>query len=246
MSHVDPDALALIALGEDVAAADRAHIDGCAECVRELADLQHAVQVGRSSLDDGRLLDPDPRVWAGIRSELGLRGASAADADATADAGGRRAAVTPLAGRRNRRWIGVAAVAAAAALVTTVGVVAWRTGLADAPTVEATATLEAYPGWAGAGGDAVLERRADGSRVVKIDVSDATVGGDYVEAWLIASDGAGLVSLGTIAGTTGTFTVPAGLDLGVYDLVDVSAEPYDGDPAHSGDSIARGQLTTAS
>jgi hypothetical protein len=36
--------------------------------------------------------------------------------------------------------------------------------------------------------------------------------------------------------------VPAGIDTGEYDLVDISEEPYDGDPTHSGDSIVRGQL----
>jgi hypothetical protein len=36
--------------------------------------------------------------------------------------------------------------------------------------------------------------------------------------------------------------VPADVDLRDYVLVDVSQEPLDGNPAHSGDSIVRGQL----
>ncbi len=244
--HVDPDTLALLALGERVADdASQAHLASCPECAADLRKLSEAVAIGRSTLDAGELIDPAPRVWDRISEELGIQH------DLPAERGDdsrrrRRGTVTDLSTRRRSRWIGVAAVAAAAAVVTTVGVVAWQTGQADAPTVEATATLEAFPGWAGAGGDAVLERRADGSRVVRIDVSTDTVGDDYVEAWLIASDGEGLVSLGTIAGTSGTFAVPDGLDLAVYDLVDVSAEPFDGDPAHSGDSIARGELTSRS
>ncbi len=51
------------------------------------------------------------------------------------------------------------------------------------------------------------------------------------------------MSLGVVDGASGTFTVPDGLDLSRYDLVDVSAEPYDGNPAHSGDSIIRGKLS---
>jgi hypothetical protein len=38
--------------------------------------------------------------------------------------------------------------------------------------------------------------------------------------------------------------VPDGLDLTRYSLVDVSIEPYDGDPVHSRDSVVQGQLTT--
>jgi hypothetical protein len=43
-------------------------------------------------------------------------------------------------------------------------------------------------------------------------------------------------------GESGTFAVPAGLDLDRFRLVDVSDEPRDGNPAHSGDSIVRGAL----
>lgn len=37
-------------------------------------------------------------------------------------------------------------------------------------------------------------------------------------------------------------TVPDGLDADAYSVVDVSIQPYDGDPAHSGDSLLRGTL----
>lgn len=39
-----------------------------------------------------------------------------------------------------------------------------------------------------------------------------------------------------------TSTIPDGINIARYDLVDISAEPFDGNPAHSGDSIVRGQL----
>jgi hypothetical protein len=38
--------------------------------------------------------------------------------------------------------------------------------------------------------------------------------------------------------------VPADLDLSKYKIVDVSVEPYDGNPAHSTDSLVRGSLGT--
>ena len=38
------------------------------------------------------------------------------------------------------------------------------------------------------------------------------------------------------------FAIPAGVDVGDFPIVDVSLEPFDGDPTHSGDSIVRGQI----
>ena len=68
--------------------------------------------------------------------------------------------------------------------------------------------------------------------------------GDFREVWLIDREVTRLVSLGVLEGSSGTFTIPTGLDLADFAVVDVSAEPFDGDPAHSGDSIIRGVLDT--
>ena len=62
------------------------------------------------------------------------------------------------------------------------------------------------------------------------------------EVWLIKADASGLISIGFLDGDTGTFTIPDGVNLSEYPLVDVSAEPADGNPAHSGNSIVRGEL----
>ena len=42
-----------------------------------------------------------------------------------------------------------------------------------------------------------------------------------------------------------TFTVPPSLNLARYSQVDVSREPFDGDPAHSSVSLARGDVPQA-
>ena len=230
MSHIDPEVLALLALGEDEGTpADHAHLAECGPCRAELANLAHAAKVGRSSLDAGALLDPDPRVWAGIQAEL-------ADAPATAP-------VTPIAPRR-RRWLAPVAGAAAALLVGAGLAVSWWE-LQPAPTtVLATATLDAFPDWPGATGSAIVEERPDGSRVVDVSIDAPVSTGAYREVWLISSTGSELVSLGVVDGGSGRFTIPDGLDLTRFDLVDVSEEPLDGDPAHSGDSIVRGQLSS--
>ena len=51
-----------------------------------------------------------------------------------------------------------------------------------------------------------------------------------------------MVALGVIDGAKGTFTVPQALNLSKFDQVDVSREPFDGDPAHSTVSLARGPV----
>jgi hypothetical protein len=64
----------------------------------------------------------------------------------------------------------------------------------------------------------------------------------FVEVWLLDAKTGGMVALGVLDGDHGSFAVPPGLDLSAYDQVDVSKEPYDGDPAHSTESLARGRL----
>jgi anti-sigma-K factor RskA len=62
--------------------------------------------------------------------------------------------------------------------------------------------------------------------------------------WLLDAAGKRLVSLGLLDGSTATFAVPPQVDLADYPVVDVSLEPADGDPAHSGDSVVRGTLSS--
>jgi hypothetical protein len=45
-----------------------------------------------------------------------------------------------------------------------------------------------------------------------------------------------------VSAGTEELQLPADIDIGQYPIVDVSVEPMDGNPAHSGVSIARGQL----
>ena len=47
-----------------------------------------------------------------------------------------------------------------------------------------------------------------------------------------------MVSLGPLDRARG-HGVPAGLDPASFSIVDVSLEPFDGDPTHSGDSLLR-------
>ncbi|MGA1838191.1 anti-sigma factor [Herbiconiux sp. 11R-BC] len=77
MTHIDADALAMIALGDaGPSAAERAHLAECARCSEELAALSRAVELGRSE-DAAELVAPPADVWARISAELGLAAAPA-------------------------------------------------------------------------------------------------------------------------------------------------------------------------
>lgn len=292
MRHVDPEVLALLALGEQIALPeDSVHLSECDLCRREIEVLSRAAMVGRSTFDAGELLEPPSSVWDRISEELALTmepsgaplAASAIDLDniepsdslsqkraerdrlvmeatIVADPANSsdnteaadpadtanvltRANVQPLEQRRRRPWIGVVAAAAAVALVASAGAALWSTlRPAEQPTILASATLDAFPEWPDSTGEAKLEQLPDGTRVINVNFDAPTSGGGYRELWLITTDATALVSLGIIEGTSGQFTVPDGLDISNYDLVDISEEQFDGNPGHSGDSIVRGQL----
>ncbi|MDF2990678.1 MAG: hypothetical protein K0S37_1192 [Microbacterium sp.] len=262
MSHIEPDDLATLALdGTPPPAAAAAHLATCADCRSEYDALVRTVKLGREHGADREaetFESPPSRVWAGIHAELGLAPELAADPVRTPvlvrdgeptpaiESAGRTEASGPGRADRTarRRWWPVAAVAAAVGVVAGIAVGAAWSGLTSAgpaQTVVASAALEAFPGWT-ATGDAVLEEDDDGAVSIVVDL-DADVPPDQVrEVWLIRSDASGLVSLGLLSGSTGRFVVPANIDLDEFTLVDVSAEPVDGDPGHSGDSIVRGAL----
>ena len=273
MPHVDPDVLALVALGEPVASeAEERHLADCAACAGTLAELRTTASVGRASRGAEPLMAPPARVWEGIAAELGLpddirpesaRSESAArpeiprsestarpdsdryDDTASVNGSSSIAPPVPLAERRSRRRLLLPALVAAAAVVAlSTGIPALQSALRPPePTVVAEATLEAFPDWPDARGAAVLEELPDGTQQVEVSL-DAAVGDDgFREVWLIREDASDLVSLGVLEGSAGTFVVPAGVDVDEFSLVDVSEEPRDGDPAHSGDSIVRGSLS---
>ncbi|MDN3936665.1 anti-sigma factor [Arthrobacter sp. YD4] len=91
-------------------------------------------------------------------------------------------------------------------------------------------------------GSALVEQLPDGTRQVVITLPEQQLAG-YREVWLGSADLSRMVSLGVLGQGSQAFVVPGGLDLTAYPVLDVSDEPYDGDPAHSADSLARGKLS---
>ncbi|MFF1881340.1 hypothetical protein ACFVVC_07755 [Pseudarthrobacter sp. NPDC058196] len=91
-------------------------------------------------------------------------------------------------------------------------------------------------------GEAQVEQLPDGTRQLTIRLSAEQTTG-YRQVWVATGDLSGMVSLGVLAGETGTYTVPAGVDLAQYPVIDISNQAYNGNPAHSDDSVARGMLS---
>ena len=154
---------------------------------------------------------------------------------------------TPGPDRRPSRWrrLTLPIAAGLAGLLIGAGVV-FAIQRSPSPTVEKSATLIGLPsGWPEVDpnqpvGDAQLVN-VDGNRQLQVETGPLpAIPGSY-EVWLIATPER-MVSLGVLTDGSGTFTVPAGIDTTDYALVDISDEPADGNPVHSGDSIARGAL----
>jgi hypothetical protein len=253
MSHLDDEQLALLALGERMASlADCAHLQECAVCAAELRELSHTVTVARTTVDGAELEAPPQRVWTAIAAEVGVAPSPVPDDAAAQEDAPRVDDASVWVPERHQKKAGehrprvrrpaLYALATAAVVVAGIGLAAWGVASISAPTVLAQAELSAFPAHVGASGSADLERAADGalSLVVTTEIDAPSDG--YREVWLIRDGGSALISLGVLDGTTGTFAVPADVDVGEYRLVDISVEPADGDPAHSGDSIVRGEL----
>ncbi len=269
MPHCTPEDLGLAALREPLGHAAAAHLAGCATCTREVARLRRPVDVLAvpELADPGPPVAPPPGLWAGIAAATGVVTAPRPDvvaasappagpvpdvppgpltaapaiAPPAASPAAPLAPVVPLRPRRARLL-----PAAAAALVVGLGIGAGGVLLtdrddADGGVAVAAAALDPLEG-SGARGSAEVVEREDGTRVLRVELSADAPPEGYYEAWLLDESVSGLIPLGVVRAGTEDFELPEGLDLGEYPVVDVSVEPLDGDPAHSGESVARGLL----
>jgi hypothetical protein len=150
----------------------------------------------------------------------------------------------PIAARRRlNRWV-VPIAAAAVGIALGAGAVVLVQNRENSVTVDATATLTPVQGGPlpptdGQLGTAELVTARQGQEV-RVDASALPAAAARAfEVWLFGPGGR-MVSLGTLADGSGSFTVPAGIDTNEYRTIDVSDEPPDGNPAHSGISLVRG------
>lgn len=240
MPHIDDETLALHALGEPVLHPEqRDHLQTCSTCAATVGGLVRVVDAVRTPVGavHADLVTPSPSVWTGIRDELDL---GASDTAEVPDA-----VVVRPDFRARRRWLPALVAAGTALVLGIAGGVLWERRDADGTgTTVASVALDPLPGWQGASGEAVVQESADGRRQIVVSVDAPAPEGTYREVWLLRPDVSGLVSLGMLEGDQGRFDLPDGLDLADYPVVDVSEEHFDGDPAHSGDSVVRGELAT--
>ena len=245
--HADAEDLAALALDPTaVAPGTREHVSSCTAC-RTTSDELRAVAAGLSAAaSEGRLVAPPAGLRDRVLDEL------AVDTDPGPT---QRADVVPLRPRSRSHGRAVpvwaAGLAAAATLVVGLGL-----GRVSAPTeappgrpvvsgsVVAAADLTTVEGGDPRGLAEALRGGDDDVVTLHVDAEALGDDGGIHEVWLLNVDGERMVALGLLAaGDEGEFDVPVGLIERGYRVVDISVEPVDGDPTHSGVSLARGELT---
>jgi anti-sigma-K factor RskA len=250
VQHVDPDQLALLALGETVDPSDgsavSSHLRQCASCRREFESLRHTVELGREAVELRDTAPPPEAVWTRIAAEVEIGMPPAGPAPRAPLIGQHRApepAEVPIGSRR--RWARPVAALLAAAAIGVLGTLGalrpWRSD--PAPTTTSTATLAAVAGGPrGVTGRAVVVRGPSGSQL-RVTADRLPLQQGYYEVW--AYDGQrNMVSLGVLgADSTASLPLPPTLDLRTYHVIDISQERYDGDQTHSRTSVLRGTLT---
>jgi hypothetical protein len=245
VEHCTPEQLALAALREPLPAEDAAHLDACDRCRSEVASLQRGVDA--LSIPEfaavGAPVPPPPAVWAAITAATGV---SATVRDDAADTAAPPVVVVPsptpvdnvrqLRPRRTRVLLAAAAVAVVAAGA---GAIVLNR---DEDVVVASTALAPLESGDVSGSAEVVEE--DGVRVLRIEL-DAPAADDAIyEAWLADESAAGMIAMGSVRPGTTSLPVPDSVDLADWPTVEISVEPVDGDPGHSGVSLVRGALRT--
>ena len=266
MQHCTPEQLALAALREPLPDADATHLAACGQCRADVGSLRRAVDVLAvpELASPATSVAPPPRVWESIAAATGVSTApraemlseSARPSPLGAPTSRAAAEQVPAAGgsvvpfRSRRRPVLLAVAAAVAGAVIGAGAVAVlreaggpRPEGPTRPDVVPVAAVDLDPlAESEASGRAEVVQRADGTRVLEVELRADELEGWYYEVWLIDEAVEDMVPVGVARAGTVTFELPTGLDLGRFPVVDVSVEPLDGDPTHSGVSVARGVL----
>jgi hypothetical protein len=233
MSHCDEDALALLALGEVVDSRDVAHAQECAECSARLEKYRAVVSIGRTVTPDDVPSAPPAEVWTAVSAEVARN----------RDASGVVRSLDSAPSRRRRGGYVLAAAAAVVGLIAGSAATATVINRPESVQIVASAALDPI-GDAGVSGTAVIEQVSGGTQL-KVTVPDLPAAEDgYYEVWMATADTSTMVAIGNLnPGETAVYTLPTGMDLAAFPVVDVSLEHFDGDPGHSVTSVVRGTLS---
>lgn len=212
----------------------------------EMAELESEFGPVMGMLRDGphniEPVEPSAGLWSKIEHEV-----AAGSASTTSDAAQRgQSPVVSLDAARERRWGKPAAIlTAVAAAILLVAVPVGLSLRSDDPTdvLLASGELDALTADFSAGAVEVYD--TDGNLWLDLDTSAMAGDGEFLELWLleVGDDGvADLISLGEVDGS-GAYDIPDDVDLDRLSVVDISVEPDDGNPEHSGASILQGDPT---
>jgi len=151
--------------------------------------------------------------------------------------------------KRPRRLVlrpAVALACSVALLAGGLGLGALLTGGGDDAPAGRTVALTPLEGGSTASGTVALTGEAGEPMQLRVSGLDPARAGAFYEAWLLGDDGE-LVALGAFqvdAAGGATLDLPVPVDPERFRYFDISLEPGDGDPAHSGDSVLRGSTAS--
>ena len=190
-------------------------------------DLSALRALAPRAAEEVEWLRPPADLWSRIAADVGVSPTAAPSAP-----------LISLAEHRRRRWALPLSIAAAA-VVAVVGIAVFtRDDAADNVAMVATVQLDTLAG--GGSGSAELVEH-DGHLELHVHTAGLDAGDGYLELWMIDPTVSKLVSLGPLRADE-VYVLPPGVGPAEYPIVDVSAEPVDGNPAHSGASLLRGEL----
>lgn len=205
------------------------------ELEQEFGEVMSMLREGRL---DPPIERPDIEVWKSIAE--GLNGEVALGHIEVEQPEQAQSNVVSLESRRARGKRFALMVGVAAAFILVAVPLTLALGSQDA---SQRAELAALGGFVGAG-----EAELDG-RSLTLDLADLPPldDGATYDVWLLNLEDGELEDLRWIGFVEAgeEFEVPADLDLGEFDVVDVSIEPDDGDATHSGNSVLQGQFEQA-
>ena len=205
---------------------------------RTFDDDEIAAIAGQIEPHDFDRIAPPAQVWNNIAAEFEVERAGE---EALARSAGQAMPRGP------RTWLSGKQLLSAAAAVVLVAVIAAGliANINDEPsTIELAAASLTDQGLPVATDETAQARFVcddDGACVVEVDLSGVPDAGSDadLELWVINGDVTDMHSLG-LGTESGTFAVPEGVTTTDFPIVDISVEPRDGVPEHSGQSVLRG------
>lgn len=229
------------------------HLNQCADCRRALDNTVRVLKALHSPVE---IHQPPHGLWDRIAAEIDdAEIPDTAIRDTTIrhtaeDMTDDDAPVEALRPRNVANWRVPLAAAAAGALIGGAAVATVAINQEDSsqtdPTTAVTVIGEASLEPIAAdefSGTAEMVETDQGTLELTVEITSVPDEEDgYFELWLRDEDATRLFSLGAVKPGSTTFDVPSGVDLTAYPVVDVSHEHFDGDPAHSGITLAAGTM----